>query len=113
MISRVLQHDMNYYLEIIAYSMILFVILFQMGYNKYTYQSTNSEISTGSDPVSGENPPNNDEYSIANIGSWEYFGITIMIGLRFIYAVYKIVKYCKADDVVVKDDESLSLSDLD
>lgn len=112
MIVKVMSVDRNNYLEIIAYSIILYAILFEVAFIKYENEQvvvdpTSETPSPPTDPVS---PPVTD--GIAHLGNWEYFGVIIMIGLRFIYAIYKIVRYCKTNKIERKD-ESLSISDFD
>lgn len=111
MIVKVMSVDRNNYLEIVAYSVILYAIVLQVGFNKYENEPIPAEPSQGtpSEPTPSPQPI---EDGVAHLGGWEYFGVTVMIGLRFIYSIYKIVRYCKTTKIERKD-ESLSISDFD
>ena len=93
LIVKVMSFDKDNYLEALAYALILYSILLTTVMNKYSKDevSAGTEPQQGSAPVSPEVDPATD--GVADLGFWEYFGITVMIGLRFIYSVYKMAKY--------------------
>ena len=71
-------------------------------------ETSNNPSNTTGEPKASEVIPQE-----TSLGYWEYAGIVVMLGLRFVYSIYKTIMYCKSEQAVVKEEESLSLSDFD
>lgn len=93
LIVKVMSFDKDNYLETLAYTIIVYSILLTTIVNKYKTNdgSESAEPQQGQSPSSPEVTPTDD--GVTDLGFWEYLGIALMIGLRFVYSVYKMAKY--------------------
>ncbi|CAI2370880.1 unnamed protein product [Moneuplotes crassus] len=93
LVVKVMSFDKENYLETLAYTIIVYSILLTMIVNKYKTNdgSGETEPQQGQSPSSPEVAPTSE--GVADLGFWEYLGIAVMIGLRFVYSVYKMAKY--------------------
>mmetsp|Transcript_2144 Transcript_2144/g.2450 ORF Transcript_2144/g.2450 Transcript_2144/m.2450 type:complete len:145 (+) Transcript_2144:847-1281(+) len=110
MLARVFKHDRNHDFEALAYILIPYAVLLNYGYNQYNEGLKTMETPSSETPTSTPIP---EVETRLTLGYWEYFGIVIMIGPRFIYSVYKLIRYCKTEQVVDKEEDLLSISDFD
>lgn len=83
--AKIVQRDQHNYTEIIGYTIIIYWIVYQVIYKKFDSEvTTNIEV----DPVLPT--------SLDSLGAWEYVGITVMLGLRFLYSLYKLIIFVKS-----------------
>jgi len=99
MIIQVFQQDKKHYLEFIAYSVVIYVVIFTLVIKEVKTEPPVQES------VEGEGLGPDIIHSSASLGIWEYIAIAVMIGFRFIYSLHKFfVVYQKNKERSVNQD---------
>jgi hypothetical protein len=118
LIIQTFQQDKSNFLEFVAYTALLYVVVYEFSYGSYAFKEpveAQPENTTPGTEDSTANPaeqtPNPGEQLIPTLGSWEFAGIALMLSLRFTYSIYKLVNYYKSRKRSANDD-SFSLINI-